>query len=143
MTSLLVKYIFLFNEKGVNGESFTEDEFKMLLRDHFADFVVFHQPCNKMKPELVYSSSFSLKDVVQDDEDCLEDKTHKKTDGTNQLTQDTENPIYQTAKMIKADIKKCQGISLYPLNVNDITLTKAKKKCSSILVLAPSMVDRK
>ena len=29
--------------------------------------------------------------------------------------------------MIKADIEKCQGISLYPLNVNDITLTTAKK----------------
>ena len=99
----------------------------MLLRDHFADSVVFHQPRNKMKPELVYLSSFSLKDVVQDGEDCLEGKPHKKTDGTNQLTEDTENPIYQTAKMIKADIKKCQGISLYPLNVNEITLTTAKK----------------
>ena len=80
-----------------------------------------------MKPELVYSSSFSLKDVVQDGEDCLEDKSQKNTDGTNQLTRDTENPIYQTAKMIKAGIKKCQGISLYPLNVNDITLTTSKK----------------
>ena len=80
-----------------------------------------------MKPELVYSSSFSLKDVVQDGEDCLEDKTQKNTDGTNQLKQDMENPIYQTAKMIKADIKKCQGIPLYPVNVNDITLTTAKK----------------
>ena len=127
MTSLLAKYISLLNEKGVNGESFTEDEFKTLLRDHFTDSVVFHQPRNRMKPERIYSSTFSLKDVVQDGEDCLEDKTQKKTDGTNQLTQDTENPIYQAAKMIKADIKKCQGISLYPLNVNDITLTTAKK----------------
>ena len=75
MTSLLAKYISLLNEKGVNDKSFTEDEFKMLLRDHFADSVVFHQPRNK--PELVYSSSFSLKDVVQDGEDCLEDKTQK------------------------------------------------------------------
>ena len=121
MTSLLAKYISLLNEEGLNGESFTEDEFKMLLRDHFAHSVVFHQPRNKMKPELVYSSTFSLKDVVHDGEDCLEDKTQKNTDGTNQLTQDTENPIYQTAKMIKTDIKKCEGISLYPLNVNNIT----------------------
>ena len=96
-----------------------------------------------MKPELIYSSSFSLKDVVQDDEDCLEDKTQKKTDGTNQLTQDTENPIYQAAKMIKADIKRYKEISLYPLNVNDITLTTAKQIVSSILVLVPSMADRK
>ena len=71
-----------------------------MLRDHFTDSVVFHHPRNKMKPEHVYSSSFSLKDVVQDGEDCLEDKTQKKTDGTNQLTQDTENPIYKAAKMI-------------------------------------------
>ena len=35
--------------------------------------------------------------------------------------------IYQAAKQIKEDIKKCQGISLYPLNVNDITLSMAKK----------------
>ena len=84
----------------------------MLLRGHFTDSVVFHQPRNRMEPELVYSSSFSLKDVVQDGEDCLEDKTQKNTDGTNQLTQDTENPIYQTAKMIKADIKKMSRHSL-------------------------------
>ena len=122
MTSDLAEYISLLNEKGVNGESFTEDELKFL-RDHFTDSLVFHQPRNRIKPELIYPSSFSLKDVVQDGDN----KTQKKTDGTNQLTQDTENPIYQAAKMIKADIKKCQGISLYPLNVNDITLTTAEK----------------
>ena len=126
MTSLLAKYISLLNEKEVNGESFTEDEFK-ILRDHFTDSLVFHQPRNRIRLELIYPSRFSLKDVVQDGEDCLEDKTQKKTDGTNQLTQDTENPIYQAAKMIKADNKKCQGISLHPLNVNDITLTTAEE----------------
>ncbi len=87
---------------------------------------------SEVSPYQEKARSFSLEDVVKDGESCVSDKAQK-ADGTNLLVQSNENPIYQIAKMIKADIKKCQGISLHPLNVNDITLTKAKEIVPSSL----------
>ena len=37
--------------------------------------------------------------------------------------------LYQTAKLIQEDITQCQGISVKPLNINDLTL-----KCSRCMI---------
>ena len=80
---------------------------------------MFHQPSDKSKPELVYSSQISVQDVINA---AVTRPTTPEAAGA----MDKTLQIFHTAKIIKNEIKACKGISIRPLNNNDINLESAK-----------------
>ncbi|CAB4008539.1 Hypothetical predicted protein, partial [Paramuricea clavata] len=64
MVSLLKKYAELLEERGVDGQKYTSQKLKPRMRSHFGETIVFHQPYQRSRPKLVYSSSISLQDII-------------------------------------------------------------------------------
>ena len=64
MSSLLKKYIELLETRGIDGQNYTKQKLKLRMKSHFGEAIVFHQPYQKTSPQLVYSSSISLQDVI-------------------------------------------------------------------------------
>ena len=65
MMSLLGKYRDILTEKGAaNPESYTTQNLKIRLQKHFSTMIVFHQPADRSKSELVYSSSVNIQDIL-------------------------------------------------------------------------------
>ena len=84
---------------------------KKRLQHHFTTSIVFHQPSDKSKPELLYSSEISVQDVINA---AIKRPTTPETAGA----MDETRQIFHTAKFIKNEIKKCKGISIRPLDIN-------------------------
>jgi len=119
MVSLLSMYKGLLANKGINASSYTTQHLKKRLQHRFTTSIVFHQPSDKSKPELVYSSQISVQDVINA---AVTRPTTPEAAGAMDKTQQ----IFHTAKIIKNEIKACKGISIRPLNINDINLESAK-----------------
>ena len=64
MGSLLTRYREILDEKEVQGDSYTTQRLKVRLEKHFGDSIVFHQQTDRTKPELLYSSSIQVQDVL-------------------------------------------------------------------------------
>ena len=61
MISLPGKYRDILTQKGAaNPERYTTQNLKIRLQKHFSSAIVFHQPADRSKSELVYSSSVNL-----------------------------------------------------------------------------------
>lgn len=98
------------------------------MKTHFGETIVFHQPYQKNSPEIVYSSSISVRDVIN--RSAIQNNKESSTGSTSR--QPSRDPsaklmLYRTAKMIKDQINHCKGMSLYPVSVNDIDLASAKQ----------------
>ncbi|KAK3696845.1 hypothetical protein QZH41_003454 [Actinostola sp. cb2023] len=133
MNTLLIKYKSLLEQNGVQAESYTRQRLKLRLTAYFKDNVVFHQPFDRTKPELVYSSSITLKDVINacTTSEATEEASTSFTPEqhwSNDLDISTEKRqlIYKVAKLIKSDISDCKGICIRPLDVNDLSLASSK-----------------
>ncbi len=75
----------------------------------------FHRHPDKSKPEVIYSSAISLQDVLN-------------TVAAHNVNNDNNiQEIVRTARKMKEDIKKCNGISVRPLNVDDVSLDSARR----------------
>jgi hypothetical protein len=131
MNTLLNTYKSLLENKGGHAESYTRQNLKLRLTTYFKDNIVFHQPFDRTKPELVYSNSITLKDVINactSTQASEEEYTHFFSEQHHDLDTSTEKRqlIYKVAKLIKADISDCKGISILPLDVNDLSLASSK-----------------
>ena len=91
---------------------------KVRLEKHFGDSVVFHQQSDKTKPELLYSSSIQVQDVLNGWAHLKKAKEREKGPDEDATK---ERDIARLASYIKAEIRKCKGISSRPLDVKDIS----------------------
>jgi len=123
MQCLLNKYIALLEKQGVDGQNYKKQNLKMRMKNHFGERIVFQQPYRKDMPEIVYSSDISLIDAINFAA-CNKDENQVPPQQNNKWS--SESIIYNAAKMLKADIKECGGISVYPLNSDDVGLEKGK-----------------
>ncbi|KAK3742554.1 hypothetical protein QZH41_003464 [Actinostola sp. cb2023] len=55
---------------GVSAESYSKQKLKARLMTHYKEHLVFHQPPQQFKPEVVYSSSISLIDIINAASNC-------------------------------------------------------------------------
>ena len=120
MNGLLVMFKREMEKLGNDSQSYTKQKLKVRLMSHFKEQLVFHQPPQQSKPEIVYSSSISLIDVINAASDCpLPDTASSMT--TVQIEAATFNllDIYSVAFQIRQDIMKCKGIAINPLNIGD------------------------
>ena len=113
MYSLLTAYREHLKAKEIVADNFsTKQHLKCRLEKYFGDSIVFHRHPDKAKPEIFY---ISLQDVLNA---LAAHDVHSKSD---------VQEIVTTACMIKEDIKKCNGISIRPLNVDDVSLDSARR----------------
>jgi len=70
MNVLLTMFQKEVEKMGGAATSYTKQKLKVRLIGHYKELVVFHQPPQKTKPEIVYSSSISLLDVINAASDC-------------------------------------------------------------------------
>lgn len=61
MMSLLSKYQEIITQKGADSpESYSSQNLKIRLQKHFSTSIVFHQPADRSKSELVYASTVNM-----------------------------------------------------------------------------------
>ena len=130
MSSLLKKYVGLLEKRGIYGSNYTNQKSKLRMKSHFGETIVFHQPYQKNSPEILYSSSISVQDVINSS--AIQNNTESSTTQADYLNQPSQDPsaklmLYRTAKLIKDQIKRCKGMSLYSVSVNDLDLATAKQ----------------
>ena len=99
MASLLSKFREILVNKSGNGESYTKQHLKRRLEKHFKNEIVFCQPSDRSKSEIVFSSSIKVQDVLNA---WAENKAvhENKADGKGSETV-TPGDIFKVAKHIK------------------------------------------
>lgn len=125
-SALLIRYKAMLQEQGGIGESYTCQRLKLRLKKYFGDDIVFHQPHDRTKSELLYSSSISIKDILNSAYQSNSGISEHPPTVAGEHEGDPVRLLYQTAKLIKSEINDCQGISLRPPNISDFSLTKSK-----------------
>ena len=122
MVNLLSKYRELLENKGVKAESYSKQRLKLRLQKHFGDTIVFHQHSDKSKPEAIYSSHLSVQDVLN----AAAQNSNPKPEDDRDNGMNAQK-IADVARWLRREIRKCDGISLRPLSVNDVSLESAKR----------------
>lgn len=126
MNALLLMFQIELKKMHLNADSYTKHKLKDRLIKYYKDRIVFLQPPHQSKPEIVYSSSISLVDVINAASHCSPvytvNWTANKTDSCN-----FDLPgIYSVASDIRSEIMDCKGIEINPLNIEDLQLETAK-----------------
>jgi len=109
MSFLLNKYAGLLEKLGVDGQKYTKQKLKLRLKAHFGESIVFHQPYQKTNPELVYSSSISLQDIIN--AAAAAQNAQPQNQETEPHNKPTEDPspkhlLYKAAKLLKSSSVK-------------------------------------
>ncbi|XP_028412609.1 uncharacterized protein LOC114535509 [Dendronephthya gigantea] len=129
MNFLLQLYKDMLTKRDVNADSYTRQKLKLRLKLAFNDRLVFHQPHGSTKPEIVYSSSISLIDVINKAARTTENTTTSVT-AQNESIRDELNEsvkiIYKAAVIIRNDLRECKGIKIDPLSFEDLRMQKAR-----------------
>ena len=120
MSSLLSKYRELLEDKGIKAESYSKQHLNLRLQKHFGEEIVFHQHPDRSKPEVIYSRNISLQDV-------LNASAAQNARSVSSVSFDATQQIVNTAWRVKEEIRKCSGITLRPLNVDDVSLESSRR----------------
>ena len=123
MLSLLSKYRRRLEHNGINAKSYSKQRLKLRLQKHFGENIVFHQHPDKSKPEVIYSSNISLQDVLNAAAAAAQNAPTRSESNVS----DNAQQIINTARWVREEIRKCSGISLRPLNVDDVSLQSARR----------------
>ena len=123
MASLLLRFQESLDKRGTSSESYTKQHFKSHLEKHFGDKIVFCQPSNRSKPDIVSSSAIKAQDVLN----AWADNTPAAETNSKDQKPVTAEDIFQVANYIKTEIKECTGISTRPFDVSDRSVDQMKK----------------
>ena len=131
VVSLLKKYTQLLEQSGVDVQKYTTQRLKLRMKSVFGETIVFHQPYQRSKPKLVYSSSTSLHDVInasatQKKEQPSSSRVNKTRNNTSNQDRPPKFLMHEAAQLLKHQIKQFKGIPIYPASVNDIDQATAK-----------------
>ncbi|KXJ20012.1 hypothetical protein AC249_AIPGENE15286 [Exaiptasia diaphana] len=124
MNSLLQSYRECLQRRGIDGSSYTRQKLKDRLKVVFKDSLVFHQPFGPSKPEIVFSASISLLDVINAAASSTQVNTE--TTFTSCTSHDTLEDLYFVALHLRKEIQKCKGIDILPLNLTNLNLQTSK-----------------
>ena len=129
MNNILAIFKESLMSRGIDCEGYTRQKLKARLVSHFKEGLVFHQP-QSTKPELVFSSSLSLLDVINAASSLPATEPAMSTQHTRATLFSDENDdaksVYAVATMIRGEISQCKGINLQPLNVDDLNLSNSR-----------------
>lgn len=133
MTSLLAKYRDILVQKGAtNPDSYTTQNLKIRLQKHFSNGIVFHQPAERSKSELVYSSSVNVQNILNAWA-VFKPPANGNVSVNDETLQSSE--IHRIASLIKQEIRKCTGIPTRPLNTQDVSMKATRQLIPDCLYL--------
>ena len=128
MNVLLMMFRKEIEKKGNEADSYTKQKLKARLITHFKQELVFHQPPQQSKPEVVYSSSISLMDAINAASSCAPSDSERSMSAAETEPIACEFlDIFSVAFRIRHEIMKCKGIDINPLNIEDLQLDTAKR----------------
>ena len=97
------------------------------MRSHFLDQIVIQKQNDPSKPELIYSSHLSVENIVKTSVSQQSSKDFEIDEDTRQdIKQDKATILYQAVQIINNGIKQCNGISIKPLSVEDVSTEKGR-----------------
>ena len=102
------------------------------MQQHFSSAIVFHQPADRSKSELVYSRSVNIQDILNPWA-VFQSPANGDLSDNDETLQNSE--IHRVASSIKQEIKKCTGIPTKPLNTQDVSIETARKLIPDCLYL--------
>lgn len=115
-------------KRGNAADNYTKQKLKARLTANFKEQITFYQPPQRSKPEILYSSSISLIDVINAASNSPPDPN---TENSMAITKEELFStdfldIYSVACRVREEILKCNGIDINPLNVQDLQFSTAK-----------------
>ena len=126
MNNLLQLYKDLLTKRDINTDRYTRQKLELRIKSIFKDSPVFHQPHGSTKPEIVYSSSISLLDVINAATKADQNSGGATNIAQNKLVDEEPNEeiktTYEAAAIIRSDVSKCKGIKVDPLSVEDLNM---------------------
>ena len=126
MSHLLDRYKQVLEVKGISCSNYRSEKLKRRMRGHFLDQIVIEKQNDPSKPELIYSSHLSVADIVKTSVSQQSSEDFEVDEDTRQdMEQDKATILYQAARIIKNDIKQCNGI-IKPLCVDDVSIEKGR-----------------
>jgi len=120
MLSLLLKYRELLEDKGIKAESYSKQHLKLRLQKHFGEEIMFHQHPNRSKLEVIYLRNISLQDM-------LNASAAQNARSVSNVSFNATQQIVNTARWVKEEIRQCSGITLRPLNIDDMSLESSRR----------------
>lgn len=131
ISMLWKRYKLLLQNHRITAETYTSQRLKLQLKKCFGHDIIFHKPYDCTKSQLVYSSAISQQDVINSayqQNASREEPHHQPQAPSNEAVGDCDRVrlLYHTAQLIKSEFKDCQGISVRPVDVTDLSLTKSK-----------------
>lgn len=128
MAFLLDRYKSILLENGSSSyNSYRSEKLKRRLKNHFLDSITFHKQQDPSMPELIYSSSISVQDIINA---AAKQECNLQAEPQPKSVQDTSTEnntiLYHAAQILRTDLKKCTGISIQPLSNDDISLENGK-----------------
>lgn len=130
MTFLLERYKEKLSLNGVPSPAYRSEKLKKRLSNYFGNSIVFHKPPDPSKPELIYSSSISVKSLINAAVSTAKADDYLSCSYSPEEKDDAEaeklKVLFEAAQILKEDIKKSKGICIRPLSVDDITLERGR-----------------
>ena len=127
MSHLLDCYKQVLKVKGISCSNYRSEKLKRRMRSYFLDQIVFEKQNDLSKSELIYFSHLSVADILKTSVSRQSSEVFEVDEDTRQdMEQDKATILYQAAQIIKNDIKQCNGISIKPSCVDDVSLEKGR-----------------
>ena len=107
MSTVIGRYKEYLNEQQMSLNSYTTQRLKLRLNKHFGDKIVFHQPYDRTKSELLYSTAISLQDVINSAYKCNAaaiERVSCEQPSFEMADCDRVKLLYHAAQLIKSDI---------------------------------------
>ena len=114
MNVLLAMFKKELEKIGIDAGSYTKQKLKARLMAHFKERLVFHQSPQQSRPEIVFSSSISLIDIINAASTCpLRDETNSISMDKPKSETFSFLDIYTIASIIRREMLRCEGRILF------------------------------
>ena len=118
--------------KDISEDSYSTEKLKKKLIGHFGDAISFHKPSHILMPEIVFSSSINMNDVInlaslykdKIKQHKTAEEVSKNISNTKDLSE--ESTLYKAALIIRKELEDVRGIKYQPLNPNNISQETAE-----------------
>ena len=118
--------------KNISEDSYSTEKLKKKLTGHFGGAISFHKPLNILMPEIVFSSSINMNDVInlaslykdKIKQHKIAEEVSKNISNTKYLSK--ESTLYKAALIIRKELEDVRGIKYQPLNPSDISQETAE-----------------
>ena len=108
--------------EDVAATSYKMQNLKVRLQRYYGDKLIFYQRLSKKEGETVFSSDINLSQIINNNYEKQKEIEEIK----KQVQQQANDSLQETVKEIRDDMSNIEGVNIYPLDINDITLEKVK-----------------